>query len=156
MTIYRKNPRTHFMNLYIVSDFLNIYIFFLYWFVTFYTLIWFILISHLKISYDMMKWNSLKYPTKISDKGSSSITDNLITFNGISVLNLNLSNILFDKSIICRKVLFSMYYVTFSWATGGIKIWAKCHFIYYILRSYCWSRRPSTITKQSSPLKQLG
>jgi hypothetical protein len=29
MTIYRKNPRTHCMNLYIVSDFLNIYIFFL-------------------------------------------------------------------------------------------------------------------------------
>jgi hypothetical protein len=31
-----------------------------------------------------------------------------------------------------------MYYVIFSWATGGIKFWAKCHFIYYILRSYCW------------------
>jgi hypothetical protein len=98
----------------------------------------------------------VRHSTPRTDKGSSSITDNLITFNGISVLNLNLSNILFNKSIICRKVLFSMHYVTFSWATGGIKIWAKCHFIYYILRSYCWSRRPSTITKQSSPLKPLG
>jgi hypothetical protein len=49
MTIYRKNPRTHCMNLYIVSDFLNISIFFLYLFMTFYILIWFILI-YLKIS----------------------------------------------------------------------------------------------------------
>ena len=32
-----------------------------------------------------------------------------------------------------------MYYVIFRWTTGGIKFWAKCHFIYYILRSYCWS-----------------
>ena len=52
MTIYRKNPRTHCMNLYmyIVSDFLNISIFFLYLFMTFCILIWFILISYLKIS----------------------------------------------------------------------------------------------------------
>jgi hypothetical protein len=38
MTIYSKNPRTHCMNLYIVSDFLNISIFFLYLFMTFYIL----------------------------------------------------------------------------------------------------------------------
>jgi hypothetical protein len=52
---------------------------------------------------------------------------------------LNLSDILFNQFIICRKVLFLMYYVIFMWATGGIKFRAKCHFIYYILRSYCWS-----------------
>ena len=52
------------------------------------------------------------------DKGSSSITDNMITFNGISVLTLNLRDILFNQNIICRKVLFSMYYVIFRWATG--------------------------------------
>jgi hypothetical protein len=34
---------------------------------------------------------------------------------------LNLSDILFNQSIICRKVLFSMYNVIFRWATGGIK-----------------------------------
>jgi hypothetical protein len=53
-------------------------------------------------------------PTPRTDKGSSSIADNMITFNGISVLNLNLSDILFNQIIICRKVLFSMYYVIFS------------------------------------------
>jgi hypothetical protein len=31
--------------------------------------------------------------------------------------------VLFNQSIICRKVLFSMYYVIFRWATGGIKFW---------------------------------
>jgi hypothetical protein len=36
---------------------------------------------------------------------------------------LNLSDILFNQSVICRKVLFSMCYVIFRWATEGIKFW---------------------------------
>ena len=51
----------------------------------------------------------VRRPTPRTDKGSSSITDNMITYNGI----LNLRDILFNQSIICRKVLFSIYYVIF-------------------------------------------
>jgi hypothetical protein len=36
---------------------------------------------------------------------------------------LNLSDIPFNQSIICRKVLISMYYVIFRWAAGEIKFW---------------------------------
>ena len=56
----------------------------------------------------------VRRPMPHTDKGSSSVTDNMITFNGISVLNLDLKDILFNQIIICRKVLFSMYYVIFS------------------------------------------
>ena len=66
----------------------------------------------------------VRRPTPRTYKGGSSITDNMITFNGISVyniLNFNLSDILFNQSIICRKVLFSMCYAIFRWATGRIK-----------------------------------
>ena len=38
---------------------------------------------------------------------------------------LDLRETLFNQSIICRKVLFSMYYVIFRWATGGIKFWER-------------------------------
>jgi hypothetical protein len=61
--------------------------------------------------------NTLGVPHCHTDKGSSSITDNMITFNGISVYNI------LNFKFICRKVLFSMYYVIFMWATGGIKFW---------------------------------
>jgi hypothetical protein len=63
----------------------------------------------------------VRRPTPRTDKGGPSITDNMITFIGISVLNFK--DILFNQSIVCRKVLFSMYYVIFRWATGGIKFW---------------------------------
>jgi hypothetical protein len=74
----------------------------------------------------------VRRPTPRTDTGSSSITDNMITFNGISVLNFKSKRYSFYQSFICRKVLFSMHYVIFRWATGGIKL-------YYILKSYCWS-----------------
>jgi hypothetical protein len=42
-----------------------------------------------------------------ADKWSSNITDNMITFNGISVLNFKFKRYSLNQSIICRKVLFS-------------------------------------------------
>ena len=65
----------------------------------------------------------LRRPTPRTDKGSSSTTDNMNTFNVISVLSFNLRDILFNQSIKCRNVLFSMYYVIFRCATGGITFW---------------------------------
>jgi hypothetical protein len=68
MTIYRKNPRTHCMNLYIVSDFLNISIFFLIFIYDFlyFNMIYFNFISENIIRYDEMKF--AQCPTKISGK----------------------------------------------------------------------------------------
>jgi hypothetical protein len=61
-TIYRKNPRTHCMNLYIVSDFLDIYIFFLYLFMTLYfNMIYFNFISENIIRNDEMKFAQMFY-----------------------------------------------------------------------------------------------
>ena len=50
-------------------------------------------------------------------KGSSGIADNMIILMvyrlNLKFNMLNLNDILFNQSIICRKVLFSMYYVIF-------------------------------------------
>jgi hypothetical protein len=58
--------------------------------------------------------NEQKYPwLYTTDKGSSSITDNMIILMVYLYQTLHLSDILFNQSIICRKVLISMYYVIF-------------------------------------------
>ena len=65
-------------------------------------------------SFSSLLVGCIRRPTPRTDKGSSSITDNMITFNGISVLIFNLRDVIFNQIIICRKVLFSMYYVLSS------------------------------------------
>jgi hypothetical protein len=77
-------------------------------------------------SFSSLLIGCVRRPTSRTDKGSSR-TDNMITFNDISVYNISNFKFkrysLYNQSIICRKVLFSMYYVIFRWATGGIKFW---------------------------------
>jgi hypothetical protein len=54
------------------------------------------------------------------------------------IWGISKSDILFNQSIICRKVLSSMYYVIFRWASGG-KNSEQSAISSNILRSYCWS-----------------